>query len=78
MVEAFFDKEPNDAVAVEDEVCAAGFVVADHAGGVVRLWEWGVLELVVSYVRSAISCGVWGRMWTFSCVRGVETVAVGF
>jgi hypothetical protein len=31
-----------------------------------------------AYVSSAISCGVWGRIWTFSCLRGVDTVAVGF
>jgi hypothetical protein len=33
VVQAFFDKQADDAVAVEDEVCAAGFVVADHAVG---------------------------------------------
>ena len=30
MVEAFFDEEADDAVAVEDEVGACGGFVADH------------------------------------------------
>lgn len=36
MVEAFFHEEANDAVAVEDEVCSACLVVADHPVGSVR------------------------------------------
>lgn len=36
MVQAFFDEQADDTVAVEDEVCATGFVVADHAVGMVR------------------------------------------
>ena len=30
VVEAFFDEEPDDAVGVEDKVCAGGALVADH------------------------------------------------
>lgn len=30
MVESFFDEEPDDSVAVEDEVSALGVLVADH------------------------------------------------
>jgi hypothetical protein len=30
MVQAFLDQQPNDAVAVEDEVCSACLVIADH------------------------------------------------
>lgn len=33
---------------------------------------------VTSYVSSAISCGVWGKIWTLLCGTGLETVAVGF
>jgi hypothetical protein len=41
------------------------------------LGTWYSMEFN-SYVSSAISCGVWGRMCTFAWERGVETVAVGF
>lgn len=32
VVETFLDQQTNDAVRVEDEVCAIGIGVADHAG----------------------------------------------
>ena len=31
MVEGFFDEEPVDAVAVEDEVGAVGVLISNHA-----------------------------------------------
>jgi hypothetical protein len=34
VVETFFYEQTNDAVAVEDEVCAAGLVIANHAVGI--------------------------------------------
>lgn len=43
--------------------------------------SWGVGQshcFLRAYVKSAISCGVWGRTETLSCLSGVETVAVGF
>jgi hypothetical protein len=76
VVETLLDEEANDAVAVEDEICPASVVVAYHAGNC-----WFIAVYMVDggpYVSNAISCGVCGRMWTFSCSRGVETVAVGF
>lgn len=32
MVETFLDQQTDDAVGVEDEVCAIGVAIADHAG----------------------------------------------
>lgn len=81
MVETLLDEEADDAVGVEDEVAAVGVFIADHARVGQRVLSTG-RKSGEAHVRRAMSCGVWGRMWTFSegisvdtleGVRGVDT-----
>lgn len=79
MVESFFHEEPYDPVGVEDEVASFGVFVSNHAVGK------GVFSREVArdrkpcaYVNNAMSCGVCGRICTFSKGTSLEMVAVGF
>ena len=77
MIEAFFDEEAGYAVAIEDEVATVRLLVADDAVGS----ETSVVTRTateMTYVRRAISWGVWGRVWTLSNSACRDTVAFGF
>jgi hypothetical protein len=79
VVEPFFDKQPNDAIRVENEVSSFRVLISDHAAKARSIREEQTKERKHgSYVNNAMSCGVCGRTWTFSNGTSFETVAVGF
>jgi hypothetical protein len=80
MVKALLNKKSDDAVGVKYEVRPLGIFVSDHAIETGKSAKQNYKQHLGSetHVKRAISCGVCGKVWTFSKGTSVETVAVGF
>jgi hypothetical protein len=81
VIETFLNKQSDDPVAVENEICSVGRSIPDHS--VLQelrhlLHRHANALSEVTYVSKAMSWGVCGRTWTLSNDTPFEMVAVGF
>lgn len=56
MIEAFFDEESDNAVRIEDEICAVCILVTDHAGEKIQVSAAKLaLAVCLAHVSRAMS-----------------------